>query len=406
MKKKILLLGGSYGQLPAIYEAKRRNLYIILCDYLPDNPGRNYVDEYHSISTTDKESVYALAKEKKVDAVFAFASDPATPTAAYVSEKLHLPCSSYQSVLLLSQKDRYRRFLKDNGFPTPDFTIISNPNDSKLTKNELSYPGVVKPVDASDTKGVRVVYDDVSLLEAYQFALSFSKVKKVIFEKYVEASRGNLHGDAFFLNGKMMFCMLGDRLFSSHSNPLKPSTELYPTRVSESLIKKVEHEIAAIIDKSGFKNGAVNIEARIDGNGDIYIMEIGPRSGGTLTPQTIYHSCGFDMLKATFDWLINSNIEIIASRTVPSICFALHTNEYGIFKELKLGHDLQKFIAEKHIFVHEGEPVKPYSEPGSTIGVLIFKFQNFEQVDKIKDTLYEAVQSSIVLSNSYRKTHK
>jgi hypothetical protein len=46
MKKKILLLGGSYGQIPAIKEANKRGLYTILCDYLPDNPGREFVDIY------------------------------------------------------------------------------------------------------------------------------------------------------------------------------------------------------------------------------------------------------------------------------------------------------------------------------------------------------------------------
>lgn len=60
MKQKILLLCGSNGQIPAIEEAKRRVLYTILCDYLPDNPGRDLVDKFYLVSTTDKEKVIPM----------------------------------------------------------------------------------------------------------------------------------------------------------------------------------------------------------------------------------------------------------------------------------------------------------------------------------------------------------
>ena len=118
-KKKILLLGGSCAQIPAIVKAKEKNLYTILCDYLPDNPGQEHADEFHQVSTTDKEAVLSVAKKLKVDYVMAYASDPAAPTAAYVAEKLGLPGSSYASVRVLSEKDLFREMLKKNKFNSP-----------------------------------------------------------------------------------------------------------------------------------------------------------------------------------------------------------------------------------------------------------------------------------------------
>ena len=88
MRKKILLLGGSHGQIPAIKEAKKRGLYTILCDYLPDNPGKNLADKFYLVSTTDKEKVLGVALENDIDYVLAYGSDPATLTAAYVKEKM------------------------------------------------------------------------------------------------------------------------------------------------------------------------------------------------------------------------------------------------------------------------------------------------------------------------------
>ena len=44
-KEKILLLGGSYQQVPAIVKAKELGYITVVCDYLPDNPGRKVADK-------------------------------------------------------------------------------------------------------------------------------------------------------------------------------------------------------------------------------------------------------------------------------------------------------------------------------------------------------------------------
>ena len=62
------------------------------------------------MSTTDKDAVLEVAQEEKIDGVLAYASDPAAPTAAYIAEKLGLQGNPYQSVEILCNKDRFRKF--------------------------------------------------------------------------------------------------------------------------------------------------------------------------------------------------------------------------------------------------------------------------------------------------------
>ena len=119
MVKKILLLGGSAQQVVAIDTAKKMGYYTILCDYLRDNPGQYHADKFYLVSTTNKEEVLNVAKQENVDGILAYASDPAAPTAAYVAEKMDLPTNPYRSVYILCNKDRFRTFLKKNGFNTP-----------------------------------------------------------------------------------------------------------------------------------------------------------------------------------------------------------------------------------------------------------------------------------------------
>ena len=109
--RKILLLGGSAQQVVVIEIAKRLGYYTVLCDFLPDNPGQYVADRFYPVSTTDKDAVLKIAEKEKVDGVLAYASDPAAPTVAYVAEKLGLASNPYESVGILCDKARFRRFL-------------------------------------------------------------------------------------------------------------------------------------------------------------------------------------------------------------------------------------------------------------------------------------------------------
>ena len=395
MKKKILLLGGSHNQIPAIKKAKEYNLHTILCDYLPDNPGKKVADEFYQVSTTDKQAVLEIAKSKQVDFIFGYASDPAAPTAAFVSEKLHLPGNSSQSVEILTKKHLYRGLLENYGFLTPRFVTAKGANVTSDMISGLTFPVVVKPVDSSDTKGVTLVKSINEIHTAAEKALKFSKLKKIIVEEFIDCDTADLHGDAFFIEGEMIFCMLGDRIYSSMSNPLKPSTELYPSRKSENLTRKAKAEVEKIVKKSGFKNGAVNLEIKIDSEENIYVMEIGPRSGGTLTPQAIAYATGFDMLDATFKWFTNSEITIPEPKITPSILFALHVNDSGVFEDFMLEKKVQKYLKESHLYVKKGDELKPYSSAGSTIGVLIFTFHSMREAEDVIDSLYHDVINSV-----------
>ena len=91
MQKKILFLGATQFQIPPIVYAKEQGHHVITADYLPENPGHKYADEYHNVSTTDMEAVLKLSESLNIDGIVAYASDPAAPTQAYVGNKLGLP---------------------------------------------------------------------------------------------------------------------------------------------------------------------------------------------------------------------------------------------------------------------------------------------------------------------------
>lgn len=186
--KKILLLGGSAQQVVAIEKAKELGYYTVLCDFLTDNPGQYVADKFYLESTTDKEKMLEIAKKEGVEGVLAYASDPAAPTAAYVAEKLGLPGSPYKSVEILCNKDKFRKFLEENGFCTPrakGYTNIEEALDD-LENMCFKFPVMSKPVDSSGSKGVIKIENIKEAEEKLKYSMSFSRGKRIVVEEYVE----------------------------------------------------------------------------------------------------------------------------------------------------------------------------------------------------------------------------
>ena len=380
-QKKILFLGGAYAQIPIISEAKRRGWYIITCDYLPENPGHRLADEYHNISTTDFKGVLKLAKKVKPDFVVAYASDPAAPVAAYVSEKLKLPGNTYQSIQLLAEKDLFRVFLTKNGFNAPKAISIKQDEEVSEKMDSLQLPVIVKPTDSSGSKGVTKVTSLDQLHVATEYAFPFSRNKRIIIEEFIETNGEQLHGDGFVLDGELIFSYLGDHHYDTRVNPFVPYSTTWPSLKNEDTIASVEEVLKRAVRLSGYKNGPINIEARVADDGKIYIMEIGPRSGGNFVPQIINYATGFDMVKAALDVQCGNTISNIPKKKGIAAYYVIHSEYNGVLKQLSFDDRIIAYTKEFHQYIQPGERVKSFQGSNAAIGVLLLVFDKYEEMN-------------------------
>ena len=180
--KKILLLGGSQQQIPAIRAAKEKGLYTILCDYLEDNPGQYFADKFFLISTTDPEAVLGIAKAEEIDYVMAYASDPAAPTAAYVAEQLGLPGNPFEAVSILCNKERFRNFQRAHGFAAPAGCGYGDVEEAlrDIKNNRFRFPVIAKPTDSSGSKGVGRIDGIAEAEEKLKTAFRFSREGRIV----------------------------------------------------------------------------------------------------------------------------------------------------------------------------------------------------------------------------------
>ena len=392
--KKILLLGGANTQIPSILTAKKMGYYTITCDYLPDNPGHKFADEYHNVSTTDKEAVLALAKELQIDGILAYATDVAAATAAYVSEAMGFPTSPYKSVDILTNKDKFRAFLEENGFCTPRARGYSSVEEAKKDLENFKFPVMVKPVDSAGSKGVARMDDAGQLEELVENALQYSRCKRFIIEEYVEKYRYQIAGDGFSVDGKLVFrCFANEHFSNKAASPYVPIGESFPYDMPKEVHEKVHAEIQRLLTLLDMKTQAYNFDIRIDKDYNVYLMEVGPRNGGNMIAQVIEKATGIPfveyMLKAAMGEDC-SELKMVEPEGFWS-CYILHTLKEGNFKRIQYTDEIKKNIVEEHIHVKEGEKRIPFTGSNGTVGVLILRYDSMEEMLHKMDNMYDYI---------------
>ncbi len=382
--KRVLMLGGSIYQTYAIKEAVKLGYYVITCDYLPSNPGHKFAYEYHNVSTTDKEAVLELAKKLKVDGVVAYASDPAAPTAAYVCERLGLPTSPFKSVEILSKKHLFRKYLAENGFNVPKANSYTCFEDAEHDLKNFHLPVMVKPVDSSGSKGVNKLTDPAQLKGFFEDALSYSRDKIVLIEEFIVKNGPQISGDAFSVDGKLVFHCLGNEFYSTKvDKDFAPLGECWPTVMPQEVIDTLATDLQRLISLLGMKSNAYNVEAIYGEDGKVYILELGARSGGSLIPQVTALATGVDMVPYVIKAAMGEDCSNLKMAPVKGFWsnYMAHSNETGLYD----GIEYQKEFGEKHLvdYVTDtrlGDPIHKYRDAQDCVGELILKYDSQEEM--------------------------
>lgn len=381
--KKVLLLGGSSEQVIAIKYAKEQGYYTILCDYLIDNPGQYYCDEYHCVSTTDKDAVLELARQKNIDGIVAYSSEVATATAAYVANKLNLPSNPYESVLILSNKNLFRDFLKNNGFNCPKAKSFHSKIEAKDALIEFQFPVMVKPVDSSGSRGVTRIFSTEGFNLAFDNALINSKQKLVILEEYINmAHECMIGGDIIVVNGMIKCFGFLNGYRDIEKNVFIPTGNSYPVLIEEERLMLVRKELQKVIDLLNISRGVFNIEVLFDRNGELYIIEMAARNGGHMISQLLEMATGVNFVKATVEAALNNDKLEINDRQLENYFtnYYLHSFEKGKLNEIVFSDEIQENIIQKVINKKYGDQIEIFQSLDKIVGIVFLKFSSSEEL--------------------------
>lgn len=387
MQKKLLLLGGSRYLLPVIEAAKKLGIYTITCDYLPDNIAHKFSDEYCNVSIIDKDATLEAAKKLGVDGVMSFACDPGVVTAAYVAEKLGLPsCGSYESVCILQNKGKFRKFLKDNGFTVPVAKGYNNIQEALGDTALFNWPVIVKPTDSAGSKGVTRVDKPELLEESIKYALSFSHSNEFIIEDFIEKKGFSSDTDSFSVDGELKFVSFSSQRFDEKAdNPYTPSAYSWPSSISKEHQEELRGEIARLLKLLNMRTSIYNIEVRESTAGKAYIMELSPRGGGNRLAEMLRYATGVDLITNAVRAAVGLPVENVEQRDYNG-CWAeviLHSDTAGVYDKLWISDEIKDNVIEEDLWIESGTTVGGFSAANEAIGTLVLKFDTQERLEQV-----------------------
>lgn len=379
-QKKIMLLGGIRYLLPVIKAAHEQGYYVITADYIPDNIAHQYSDEYVNVSIIDKDAVLKVAQEKEIDGIMSFGVDPGVISASYVQNKMGLPSfGPFESVDILQHKDKFRDFLKKNGFNVPWAFSFSSEGEAWNSRDMFSYPLIVKPTDSAGSKGCTRVDREEDLKIAIQYAFKYTIGGHIIIEEFLEKKGCSSDTDSYVQNGLLKFVSFSAQRFDARAvNPYAPSAYSWPSTFTSEEEEYLTREIQRLITLLNMNTSVFNIEVRVAANNKPYIMELTPRGGGNRLCEMLRYATGVDMITAITRAMVGDEPGFIEQKPYNGHWaeIILHADKDGEFVELQISSSLPAEIVEIDLWVKKGDFVHGFEAANDAIGTLVLRFEN------------------------------
>lgn len=295
--KKLMIVGASVLQLPAIKKAKEMGLEVAVVDFNPEAIGIAFADKYYNASTMDEDAVLKAAEDYKPDGIMTLATDMPMRGVAKSSDKLGLHSIDYETAVKATDKYDMIKAFKEHDVPSPWYYLVSTFDDLKALEGKLEYPCIMKPTDNAGSHGVVKVESFEELVKSYEYSHQSSRHGNVIVEEYLEGPEVSV--EVMVVDGKVNVLQITDKLTTGapyfvelgHSQPSQ-----LPVDVQEQIRDVATRACKAV----GIRKGPAHVEMKITTKGGPKMVELGARMGGdNITTSLVPLSTGIDMVLAT-----------------------------------------------------------------------------------------------------------
>lgn len=311
--KKILMLGASELQVPAIKRLKEYGWYVIACDYNPEAVGFEFVDESIVVSTQDKEAILDVAKTYNVAHIMTSTSDAPVRTAAFVSEKMGLTYGlTYENALCATIKSYMRKRFEEREVPIPIYYVCNNELDFIDATNKFTDKFVVKPSDNAASRGVLCVdlSNDNNLHDIYGYVVKNSKNGVILVEEYMDGPEVSV--ECVIIDSQVYVIAITDKLVCE----LPYFVEIghsEPSQLSDDILDEIKQIAVKAVKAIGIVNGVSHVEIKVTKTG-VKVVEAAARLGGdNITSDLVPLSTGVNMIDVSVRLELGMTVNVNSS---------------------------------------------------------------------------------------------
>ncbi|MGF3075661.1 ATP-grasp domain-containing protein [Facklamia sp. P12955] len=399
MKKKIMILGASILQIPAILKALEMGLDVVAVDMNLNAEGfkiKGITKEI--ISTIDKELVYEAAVRNNIDGIITLASDLPMRTVSYVANRMNLVGINEDTAMKTTSKKLMRETLLKHEIAIPEFGIASSLDDAIHLLNQFNNSNnkyIFKPVDSSGSRGVYLL--ETTTIEeckkAFEYSVYFSKTQKVIIEEYMEGKEVSV--ETFAIKGDCHVIQITDKLTTGAPNFVEmghsqPSN--LPSATQQQIIELAKEANKAL----GINNGPSHTEIIVTDQGP-KIVEIGARLGGdNITTHLVPLSTGVDMVEASIKLAIGEPVNITKTINLASAVRYFNTTE-GEIKKISGVSEAESLdgVLEVKLLNKVGDQISKIQNSTDRVGFVICQKNTSDEAKSICEKACQYVQIEV-----------
>ena len=372
--KKILIIGASILQLPAIIKAKELGYYTIVADYNPQAIGIQYADEFHNVSTIDEEGIARLAEQIRPDGIMTLATDMPMRALAVATTRLGLPGISYDTAVKATDKGEMIKAFQAAHVEHPWFLIVDDEAHLKSLLPKVKYPCVMKPTDNAGNRGVCYVSNESELLSQYAYSHQNSRKGKVIIEEYMEGKEVSV--EIIVYHGKVHILAVTDKLTLGKPYFVEIGHAEQSMLDTES-VEKIKDLATRAVKAVGIDDSPAHVEIMLTKEGP-KMVELGSRmGGGCITTHLVPLSTGIDMIQSVINMSMGMEPDIVpkfnrgsALRHIVGVEGIIHSIE-----GLEAARSIPG-VNEVTILKNVGEEVHPFMNGSDRIGYVIASADN------------------------------
>ncbi len=311
MSKKLLILGAGVYQVPLIKKAKEMGLYTIVSSIPGNYPGFSLADKVYYCNTTDKEAILEIAKNEGVSGLCTAGTDVAIASIGYANQQLGLAGVGEEAARKTADKAVMQEAFDRGGVASARSIRAGSLDEVRKAAAEIGLPVVVKCVDSSGARGIRIVDNSEDLEEAFEYALKYSHKDYVLVESKLPGKEIGI--DGIVCDGKLIFVAPHKKSIYKSGQTMVTAGHNFPYEGSDKLLEEIKCQTQNAVDALGLDYCAVNLDAFVDGD-DCYIIEIGGRSGATCIPELIERCYGFNYYERIIDLALGIPVSVPAGK--------------------------------------------------------------------------------------------
>ena len=292
-KQKVVVLGSGpirigqgvefdYSTVHAVKTIKEAGYEAIIINNNPETVSTDYTcsDKLYFEPLCTEDVLNIINLEKPLGVIATLGGQTAINLAASLKDRgVKLIGTDCDAIERAENREAFEALLNELEIPRPLGKAVTSIEEGIEAAAEIGYPVLVRPSFVLGGRAMQIVAKEKQLRQYLQTAVEIDEDKPVLVDKYIRGKEVEV--DAI-CDGKQVFVPGIMELVERTGIHSGDSISVYP---SFSISEKVKQTILDYTKRLGLSIGIVglfNIQFIVDGNEDVYIIEVNPRSSRTV----------------------------------------------------------------------------------------------------------------------------